>query len=62
MTDYFIKGSTNEGDLVLDPFMGSGTSGVSAKKYKRKWIGFDNIEEYVKFANSRIEVTKCHNS
>lgn len=62
LTDYFIKGSTNEGDLVLDPFMGSGTSGVSAKKYKRKWIGFDNIEEYVKFANSRIEVTKCHNS
>jgi|TARA_R110001592_G_scaffold82663_2_gene244777 site-specific DNA-methyltransferase (adenine-specific) len=60
LTDYFIKGSTNKGDLVVDPFMGSGTTGVSAKKNKRDWIGFDNIEEYVKFANQRIEKTKVN--
>ena len=60
LTDYFIKGSTNENDLVLDPFMGSGTTGVSAKKLKRNWIGFDNIEKYVNFANSRIENTKIN--
>jgi site-specific DNA-methyltransferase (adenine-specific) len=60
LTDYFIKGSTNEGDLVLDPFMGSGTTGVSAKKLKREWIGFDNIEEYVNFANKRIDSTKVN--
>jgi site-specific DNA-methyltransferase (adenine-specific)/site-specific DNA-methyltransferase (cytosine-N4-specific) len=60
LTDYFIKGATNEGDLVLDPFMGSGTTGVSAKKLKRNWIGFDNIEEYVNFANKRIDSTKVN--
>tara|TARA_R110000765_G_scaffold207023_1_gene312093 strand:+ start:44 stop:871 length:828 start_codon:yes stop_codon:yes gene_type:complete len=58
LVDYLIKGATNEGDLVLDPFMGSGTTGVSAKKLKRGWIGFDNIEEYVNFANKRIDSTK----
>ncbi len=60
LTDYFIKGSTNEGDLVVDPFMGSGTTGVSAKKYKRYWIGFDNIPEYVNFANERIKKTEVN--
>ena len=60
LSDYFIKGSTNEGDLVIDPFMGSGTTGVSAKKHKRHWIGFDNIEEYVNFANQRIKNTKIN--
>ena len=60
LVDYFIKGATNEGDLVLDPFIGSGTTGVSAKKHKRKWIGFDNIEEYVDFANERIEKVKVN--
>tara|TARA_R110000796_G_scaffold240553_1_gene361672 strand:- start:130 stop:957 length:828 start_codon:yes stop_codon:yes gene_type:complete len=58
LVDYFIKGATNEGDLVLDPFMGSGTTGVSAKKHKRSWIGFDSVEEYVIFANERIKKTK----
>ena len=40
--------------------MGSGTTGVSAKKLKREWIGFDNIEEYVNFANKRIDSTKVN--
>jgi site-specific DNA-methyltransferase (adenine-specific) len=60
LTDYFIKGATNEGDFILDPFMGSGTTGVSAKKLKREWMGFDSIEEYVNFANKRIEKTKVN--
>jgi len=60
LTDYFIKGATNEGDLVVDPFMGSGTTGVSSKKLKREWIGFDNIEKYVIFANERIKNTKVN--
>ena len=60
LTDYFIKGATNEGDFILDPFMGSGTTGVSAKKLKRDWMGFDSIEEYVNFANKRIEKTKVN--
>ena len=60
LTEYFIKGATNEGDFILDPFMGSGTTGVSAKKLKRDWMGFDSIEEYVNFANKRIEKTKVN--
>ena len=60
LTEYFIKGATNEGDFILDPFMGSGTTGVSAKKLKREWMGFDSIEEYVNFANKRIEKTKVN--
>jgi len=47
LVDYFIKGSTQEGDLVLDPFMGTGTTAVSAKKLGRNWIGFEKQEEYI---------------
>ena len=36
-----IKASTNEGDLVLDPFCGSGTTCVAAEELRRKWIGID---------------------
>lgn len=47
--------STDEGDLVLDPFMGSGTTGLVAKELNRNYIGFDINKEYVDFANERIE-------
>jgi DNA modification methylase len=55
LVDYFIKGSTLEGDLVLDPFMGTGTTGVSAKKLGRNFIGFEKQLEYIEIANKRIE-------
>jgi len=55
LVNYFIKGSTLEGDLVLDPFMGTGTTGVSAKKLGRNFIGFEKQLEYIEIANSRIE-------
>lgn len=55
LVEYFIKGSTKEGDLVLDPFMGTGTTGVAAKNLGRNWIGFDIQSEYVEFAKKRIE-------
>jgi len=42
-------------DIVLDPFMGSGTTGIAALKSSRKFIGFDTSEEYVELANNRIE-------
>jgi DNA modification methylase len=51
---YFIKGSTKEGDLVLDPFMGAGTTGVACKEIKRNFIGFEIQESYVEFAQNRI--------
>lgn len=38
----------------MDPFMGSGTTAVAALKNKRKFVGYDISEEYVKIANERI--------
>ncbi len=49
-----ISLSTKEGGIVLDPFSGSGTSGLAALKLKRKFIGFDVSQEYVDLANKKI--------
>lgn len=46
-----------EGDLVLDPFMGSGTTGVAAKLTNRNWIGFDLSKDYQIMAENRISDT-----
>jgi len=46
---------TDEGDLVVDPFCGSGTSCVSAKYLKRQFIGIDISQDAVELANSRLE-------
>lgn len=43
-----------EGDIILDPFMGSGTTAVAALKNKRRFVGYDISEEYVKIANERL--------
>lgn len=52
--EYFIKTYTNEGDIVLDNCMGSGTSGVVAKKLHRKFIGIELEDEYFNIAKNRI--------
>jgi modification methylase len=41
-------------DIILDPFIGSGTTGVAALKAERKFVGYDVSEEYVKLANKRL--------
>lgn len=46
---------TDEGDLVVDPFCGSGTTCVSAKSLKRQFIGIDISKDAVELANSRLE-------
>ena len=51
----FIEISSNEGDLVLDPFMGSGSTAVASKMLKRNFIGYELNEEFVKIANDRLE-------
>lgn len=55
--DHIISWS-NEGDLVLDPFMGSGTTAKVARALGRKYIGFEISEEYVRLANKRLQDTK----
>jgi site-specific DNA-methyltransferase (adenine-specific) len=49
-----ILSCTDEGDVVYDPFMGSGTTAVAAKELKRNYIGSEISEEYVNLANRRI--------
>lgn len=50
-----IQTWTNEGDLVLDPFMGSGTTALAAIDLKRNYIGIDFNEDYCKIAGIRIK-------
>ena len=45
---------SNEGDLVLDPFMGSGTTGIAAIKLNRNFIGIEKVKEYVELSKERI--------
>jgi site-specific DNA-methyltransferase (adenine-specific) len=49
-----ILTSTNENDLVLDPFNGSGTTGVICKKFNRKYIGIDLEKEYLELSKIRL--------
>lgn len=53
-----VEMASNEGDVVLDPFIGSGTSAIACLKTKRKFIGIDNNVEYVKIANKRLQEYK----
>lgn len=52
---HFINLLTNEGDIVLDPFMGSGSAGVAAVQLKRKFIGIELSQDYFTIAKQRIE-------
>jgi DNA modification methylase len=49
-----IKIHSNEGDVVLDCFMGSGTTAVACEKNNRRWLGFEVEDEYIEKANKRI--------
>ena len=49
--------STNVGDTVLDPFLGSGTTAVMAKKLQRNFIGFEQDKDYIKLAKKRLKNT-----
>lgn len=45
---------TFEGEIILDPFMGSGQTGIAAIKAKRHYVGYDINEKYVRLAERRI--------
>lgn len=53
-----ILASSNEGDLVIDPFLGSGTTIVAAQQLKRRWKGCDISSEYCNWSSDRIELVK----
>lgn len=53
-----ILSSSNPGDIVLDPFFGSGTTGAVAKMLHRNWIGIEREKQYVEIAQKRIEAVQ----
>ena len=53
-----VLASSNPGDLIIDPFLGSGTTAVVAEQLKRKWIGCDLSLEYCQWAAERIELVE----
>lgn len=55
LLERILLASTNEGDLVLDPFCGSSTTGVAANMLGRKYIGIDNNEDYIKLSKERLQ-------
>ena len=57
LISHLIKLFTTENAIVLDPFMGSGTTAVACIQVKRKYVGFDINKEYIKIAERRIEDT-----
>lgn len=60
LLEYLIKTYTNEGDLVLDNCIGSGTTAVAALNTKRNFIGFELDKGYYDIANQRIASSLCH--
>ena len=54
LMEYLVKTYTNEGDMVLDNTMGSGTTGVACKKTGRHFIGIEKDEKYFEIAVSRV--------
>ena len=57
MAKYLIETYSNEGEVVLDNTMGSGTTGVAALLAKRKFIGMESDKEYFNLAKKRIEAS-----
>ena len=55
LMEWLIKIHSNENQVILDPFMGSGTTGVACKNLNRKFIGIELDENYFNIAKDRIE-------
>ena len=53
-----VTASSNPGDVVLDPFFGTGTTGAVAKKLGRNWIGIEKDRKYIRLAQKRIDAVE----
>ena len=58
LLELIIKASSHEGDIVLDPFFGTGTTGYVAERLGRKWIGIEQNQEYIHLATQRLDTLK----
>jgi site-specific DNA-methyltransferase (adenine-specific) len=55
LIENIIRHSSNPGDIILDCFMGSGTTAVASVRTRRKFIGFEREPEYIEIANKRLD-------
>jgi len=62
ITQELIKLLTKKGDVVLDPFLGSGTTAVAAKKLKRNYVGIDINPRYCQSAEKRLRETRSEHN
>lgn len=62
LIEYLIKTSSNEGDLVLDCFLGSGTTGVACLNTNRRFIGIEKEPKYFEIAKQRLEEVEENNN
>jgi tRNA/tmRNA/rRNA uracil-C5-methylase (TrmA/RlmC/RlmD family) len=58
LMEYLVKLVSREGQVVLDPFMGSGTTGMACKKLNREFVGIEMMPEYMEIAKARIDGVK----
>ena len=56
LPEFFVKLTTDEGDLVVDPFAGSNTAGYVAEQLGRRWLAFELVEEYLEASKFRFPV------
>ncbi len=54
LPEFFIKLLTEEGDIVLDPFAGSNTTGAVAERLQRRWIAIEIVEDYLRASKFRF--------
>ena len=57
LMELYVSNSSNVGDIVLDPFMGAGSTGVACKNLNRKFIGIELDKNYYDIAKQRLEPT-----
>jgi site-specific DNA-methyltransferase (cytosine-N4-specific) len=55
LPEFFIKLLTEEGDIVLDPFAGSNTTGAVAERLQHRWIAVEHVEGYLRASKFRFE-------
>jgi site-specific DNA-methyltransferase (adenine-specific) len=55
LIEFLIKLTTRKGQIVLDPFIGSGSTAIACKRLKRQFIGFEVNKEYVELSNRRLQ-------
>ena len=58
---FYLENSSNENDVVFDPFIGSGTTAIAAMNTGRNFLGFEKDKEYYEIAKKRIEERRDYN-